>query len=71
MGDNSELVGLQEIAERAGVTKQAVWGWSDSKSAGFPEPLARLAAGPVWRWADVEAWLEARKKLSRPRSRRP
>jgi len=23
---------------------------------GFPEPVARLAAGPVWRTADIEAW---------------
>ncbi len=40
------LVGVAEIAQRLGVSRQRV-----SELAGtdqFPEPIARLAAGPIW-----------------------
>lgn len=53
-----DLVGLAEIAEMAGVSRQAVTNWT-ARHDSFPEPLARLAAGPVWQRADIAAWLEA------------
>lgn len=43
-----ELVGIAEIAERLGVSKQRIGNLIDSKKANFPEPLARLRMGPVW-----------------------
>lgn len=53
-----ELVGLAEIAEIAGVTRQAVTNWT-TRHPSFPEPLARLASGPVWNCPDVVAWLHS------------
>lgn len=52
-----ELVSLAEIAEMAGVTRQAVANWT-ARHASFPAPLARLAAGPIWERASVAQWLE-------------
>ena len=56
-----ELVGVHEIAERTHRSKQAVWNWTKYTHMRFPEPVARLAAGPVWRWSDIRRWLEERK----------
>lgn len=52
-----ELVGLTEIAMRAGVQKPVVATWR-TRHDDFPAPAALLAAGPVWYWHDVRAWLE-------------
>ena len=41
-----ELLGLAEVAERLGVTKQRI---SELRKADrLPDPLAQLASGPVW-----------------------
>jgi prophage regulatory protein len=49
-----DLVGAAEIAELLSISRQRV----DQLAAGddFPEPIAVLAAGRVWKRADVEAW---------------
>lgn len=52
------LVGLTEIAMRAGVQKPVVATWRKRHSA-FPEPEAELHAGPVCLWPKVEQWLIA------------
>jgi hypothetical protein len=54
MGD---LVGLAEIAQRAGVTKDAVNKWR-ARHTDFPAPEVVLAATPVWEWDDIEQWLK-------------
>lgn len=41
-----------------GVSKQRVR--QLAAHPGFPEPLARLAMGPVWRTEDVIAWAKGR-----------
>jgi hypothetical protein len=51
-----DLVGLTEIAMRAGVRKPVVSMWR-SRHESFPEPSAMLATGAVWFWPDVEKWL--------------
>lgn len=48
------LAGLAEAAEILGVSKRSAVQYA--KRADFPEPLARLASGPVWDAAAVEAW---------------
>jgi predicted DNA-binding transcriptional regulator AlpA len=48
------LVGIAEIADMFGVARNTAWRWS--RRARFPEPLARLASGPVWRREEIEAW---------------
>lgn len=50
-----ELVGLAEMAELLGVTKQVLTNWR-SRKAGFPQPMAELKSGPVWRMGDLRAW---------------
>ncbi len=60
-----ELAGLAEVAEIIGVTKRTATKYT--RRADFPEPLDRLASGPVWRCADVEKW--ARETLPLPTGR--
>lgn len=55
-------VGLQEIADRMAVSKEAVKKWRVRHPA-FPRPVD-LAMGPVWNWPPVEAWAEARLSLA-------
>jgi predicted DNA-binding transcriptional regulator AlpA len=48
------LVGVAEVAALLGVTKQRVTQLAEKPD--FPKPTVRLAAGPIWERADVEAW---------------
>jgi chromosome partitioning protein len=58
--DDEELVGINEIAEMARVSRQAVVNWR-SRASDFPRPIADLASGPVFRRFQVRAWLRRRK----------
>jgi predicted DNA-binding transcriptional regulator AlpA len=49
-----ELVGLKEIAEMLGVSKQRAGQLAEQ--SGFPAPLGEISAGRVWRRSDVESW---------------
>ncbi len=51
-----DIVGINEIADLAGVTSQAVVNWR-SRAADFPHPIKELASGPVFRSAQIRAWL--------------
>lgn len=54
-----QLMGGSEAAKAlGGLTKQQMHVLS--RKPGFPEPLARLANGPVWDAADIHAWKERR-----------
>lgn len=56
--ESPELVGSREIAERLGLAHpESVHAWR-RRHREFPEPIARLGIGYVWRWADVRAWAE-------------
>ncbi len=57
---DDELVGINEIAEMAKVSRQAVANWR-SRSADFPRPIVELASGPVFRRSQVRAWLRRKK----------
>jgi hypothetical protein len=48
------LMGVAEIARLLSVSSQRVSQLATTPA--FPEPIARLAAGPIWERADVEAW---------------
>lgn len=54
-----DLVTIPEIAERAGVTRQAVANWVKGLRHGesFPPP-ANFVNGGVWLWHDVDRWLK-------------
>jgi predicted DNA-binding transcriptional regulator AlpA len=62
-GVPDQLVGLTEIASRLGVSRQRVHQLSQQE--GFPDPVARLAAGLIWEWADIELWARQTGRLTR------
>lgn len=49
------LVGLAEIAELLGVTKQVIANWR-SRKPDFPQPVVTLKSGPVWEFESIESW---------------
>lgn len=57
---DDELVGINEIAEMAGVSRQAVANWR-VRASDFPKPLTELASGPVFRRSHVRSWLKQNK----------
>jgi transcriptional regulator with XRE-family HTH domain len=57
-----DLVTRQDIADRLGVTRQAVGNWVRGErhdDTPFPSPVS-LVAGGVWLWGDVAAWARTR-----------
>jgi chromosome partitioning protein len=54
------LVGINEIASFANVSRQAVANWR-VRFRDFPKPVVNLKAGPVFRATQVRAWLRKRK----------
>lgn len=56
---DEDLVGINEIAEMAGVSRQAVANWR-SRSSDFPKPIVALASGPVFRRSHIRGWLRKR-----------
>ena len=57
---DGELVGINEIAAMAKVSKQVITNWR-ARSSDFPKPLANLASGPVFKKSNVRSWLRKRK----------
>lgn len=57
---SDELVGVGEIAEMAGVSRQAVANWR-VRAKDFPRPVVDLASGPVFRRSQIRAWLRKNK----------
>lgn len=62
-----ELVGITEIADYLGVSKQRALQLSQRND--FPTPLARIASGSVWRKGDLSTFAGGwQRKAGRPRS---
>jgi predicted nucleic acid-binding protein len=55
----AELVSVSEIAGRARRPISTIQSWR-RRHRDFPQPVASLAAGPVWRWPTVESWIDDR-----------
>lgn len=54
---DGEFAGVAEIAQEFGVGRSVVSMWDFRRATnGFPEPVARLAAGPVYDMTAVRAW---------------
>lgn len=53
----SDLVGLVEIAQRAGVQRPVVSTWR-KRHPEFPAPVAELHIGPVFWWPTIKEWLQ-------------
>lgn len=56
-----ELVGINEIALMADVSKQAVANWR-VRASDFPEPVSELASGPIFRRSQIRSWLRRNKR---------
>jgi predicted transcriptional regulator len=61
IGAAEDLVVIDEIAERAGVTPAAVRYWitGERGPGGFPEPKIRRQRTSMYSWAEVSVWLAA------------
>jgi hypothetical protein len=56
-----DLVSRQDIADRVGMSRQAVGNWvrgERQNSQPFPAPVT-LASGGLWLWTSVVRWIEA------------
>lgn len=51
-----DLMGVGEVAERLGVSRQRV-DQLTREHADFPEPVEHLRSGRVWKKAAIEAWI--------------
>jgi predicted DNA-binding transcriptional regulator AlpA len=55
-----DLVGIPDIAQRTGHSRQNVLQWANGQRNGsrpFPSPEGTAGRALVWRWADVNDWL--------------
>ena len=52
-----QLLGVAEIAELLGVTRQAASHWRE-RHADFPSPIASLRSGPVWELPAILSWAQ-------------
>lgn len=57
--EGSDLVSVSELAARSGRSVNTIQSWR-RRHADFPAPNVELAAGPIWLWGDVSAWIERR-----------
>ncbi|MGR6034141.1 MAG: helix-turn-helix transcriptional regulator [Candidatus Nitrosoglobus sp.] len=51
------LVSSTQLAKRLGISSTTLWRWK--RDGILPTPI-RIAQRPMWRVADIEAWLTAR-----------
>ncbi len=58
----TELLGIAEIVELLGISRQRVHLLVDR--ADFPKPLAELKSGRVWSRPDVESWARSDGRLA-------
>lgn len=62
--DIERLVGVQEIATRAGLgNAHLVHDWRRRYPDDFPAPILALNMGLVWDWREVEQWLKRTGRL--------
>ena len=57
---DQDLVGIPDIAERTGHSRQNVLQWVNGERNGsrpFPAPEGTAGRSLIWRWADVNDWL--------------
>lgn len=62
---DQDLVGVSEIAARAGRPINTVQSWR-RRNPDFPVPVAQLATGPVWLWPAVSRWIHIRTRGGKP-----
>ena len=57
--ESADLVSVAELAARSGRSVNTIQSWR-RRHADFPSPSVELAAGPIWLWGDVSAWIQQR-----------
>lgn len=57
-----ELAAMPEVARLLGVSRQRVYQLIEA--GGFPEPVAVLSVGRIWRRSDVVAWAASAGRLT-------
>lgn len=60
----TDLVGVSEVGERLGWSRQKVATYVGRGL--FPEPIAELKMGPIWRWEDMEQVAKQRGWIEEP-----
>lgn len=55
------LVNITDIAEQAGVTREAVRHWATGarRSGQFPEAVGCVGSQKIWEWTSIHLWLRA------------
>jgi hypothetical protein len=63
IGVTEDLVDIDSIAERSGVSAAAVSHWASGarSGGGFPSPVIVRKRGSLWSWSQVSRWLQVRK----------
>ena len=56
-------MGAAEIGKRLGVSRQRVSQLAQDPA--FPQPIADLAAGRIWRATDIERWIADHRPAAR------
>ena len=59
VGVSQRLMGISEIAQLLGVSRQRAHQLAQSED--FPKPIAVLAAGKIWEAKRIEAWAQRRR----------
>jgi hypothetical protein len=65
---DEDLVAIPDIADRIGVTREAVRHWGNgTRQANFPLPRGVVGDGiKVWAWGEVNVWLRENLNLGDP-----
>jgi chromosome partitioning protein len=58
VGNVDDFLGLSEVAELLGASRQAVGNWRQRRHD-FPRPVADLKSGPIWRREAIVEWARA------------
>jgi chromosome partitioning protein len=58
MPDDDQLLGLSEVADLLGASRQTVGNWRQRRE-GFPRPVAELKSGPIWQRSAILEWAKA------------
>lgn len=59
-----DLVSMSDIADRVGLSKEAVRKWILNNELNFPDQVSSIGNGQkIWDWVDVSGWLLDVKKL--------
>ncbi|GAA1757525.1 hypothetical protein GCM10009712_02960 [Pseudarthrobacter sulfonivorans] len=63
VGVHRDLVGVTDIAQRAGVSREGARKWTAAKD--FPVPFDYIGAGSmkIWAWTEIASWLKSAREL--------